>query len=95
MDLYQYLATSSKSSPSVDGIYMVLTAQFLRCNLMVIWSGGVWSSHNNLKHDIKLVFKGNQAFYLTAVGIFILLTCYILNSHYFSLQWLFSFKCKM
>ena len=36
--------------PSVDGIYIVLTAQYLGCNLTIIWSVGVWCLDDNLKH---------------------------------------------
>ena len=62
------LANQQTKTNEVDGIYMVLTVNFLRKNITVIWSGGIWNSDENIDHQVMLLYKGGQSFFLTEVG---------------------------
>ena len=61
-DFFMYLS-QQKNPLEVDGVYLVMCAQYLGRNISVVHSGGIWSSDDNIVHENVLVYKGAQCFF--------------------------------
>ena len=66
-NFFMYLS-QQKNPLEVDGVYLVMCAQYLGRNISVVHSGGIWSSDDNIVHENVLVYKGAQCFFPTDVG---------------------------
>ena len=63
-----------KESSEPDTLTIVLMAHFLGCNITLIsGKGEEWSTDNNQAVDILLIYKGDNIYTLTDVGIYHLL----------------------
>ena len=67
-DFFMYLSQQQKNPLEVNGVYLVMCAQYLGRNISVVHSRGIWSSDDNIVHENVLVYKGAQCFFPTDVG---------------------------
>ena len=67
-NFFWYLTNQRNKTNEDYGIYMVLMANYLGKNITVIWSGRIWNSDENIDHQVVLLYKGRQSFFLTDVG---------------------------
>ena len=77
---WEYITSSAKDPANADPFQIVMLSQLLGRVITILYGNGEkWTTDQNMKDDIVLVYKGDGEFLPTDVGTYLIFFLIMLN----------------